>query len=234
MARRPYITPPDVPTARISRCLSFPDSLEWEALVNGFLAMGTRIENWQQLSGGIEPEEAVAACVELLNEFFEAGECAVSPIVGEGKMWFTDTPPDRWLLLDGTPASRAEYPELFALWGTQYGAGDGSTTFDIPNLIGRSPIGAGFVIAPPMSIGLGAAFGEYEHTLTIAEMPEHRHRVPKQSVTVNAAVNVATPAARTDNPATPHVETDLAGGGLPHNNVHPVWGVNFIVYAGES
>lgn len=50
--------------------------------------------------------------------------------------WGSATPPDGWLLCDGSAVSRTLYAELFAAIGTTYGAGDGSTTFNIPNLVG--------------------------------------------------------------------------------------------------
>jgi microcystin-dependent protein len=48
-----------------------------------------------------------------------------------------------WLLCDGTAVSRTTYAALFAVLGTTYGAGNGSTTFNLPDLRGRVPIGAG-------------------------------------------------------------------------------------------
>lgn len=51
--------------------------------------------------------------------------------------------PTGWLICDGTAVSRATYSDLFNLVGTTYGAGDGATTFNIPDLRGSAPIGAG-------------------------------------------------------------------------------------------
>ena len=48
-----------------------------------------------------------------------------------------------WLLADGSAVSRTTYATLFAIVGTTYGAGDGSTTFNLPDLRGRMPMGAG-------------------------------------------------------------------------------------------
>jgi len=53
------------------------------------------------------------------------------------------TPPSGWLLCDGSPVSRTTYAGLFALIGTTYGAGDGSTTFNVPDLRGSVVVGAG-------------------------------------------------------------------------------------------
>ncbi len=51
------------------------------------------------------------------------------------------TAPSGWLKCDGSAVSRTRYATLFAAIGTLYGAGDGSTTFNLPNLIGRVPFG---------------------------------------------------------------------------------------------
>lgn len=55
--------------------------------------------------------------------------------------WATNTPPANWLLADGSAVSRSVYSSLFAVIGTQYGVGDGSTTFTLPDLRGRVPVG---------------------------------------------------------------------------------------------
>jgi hypothetical protein len=51
--------------------------------------------------------------------------------------------PANWLLCDGSLVSRTTYATLFGVVGTNYGAGDGSTTFKLPDMRGRVPIGAG-------------------------------------------------------------------------------------------
>lgn len=51
--------------------------------------------------------------------------------------------PSGWLLCDGSAISRAAYSTLFGVIGTAYGAGDGSTTFNVPDLRGRVPVGKG-------------------------------------------------------------------------------------------
>ena len=53
------------------------------------------------------------------------------------------TPPTNWLLCDGSARSRATFATLFAVIGTSYGVGDGATTFNIPDMRARMPIGAG-------------------------------------------------------------------------------------------
>lgn len=86
--------------------------------------------------------------------------------------WFTGTAPTGCFILDGTAKSRTTYADLFALWGTTYGVGDGSTTFGIPDCRGQLPIGKG--TASPANGSLGATFGTLSHVHT---GPSHTHTV---------------------------------------------------------
>lgn len=67
---------------------------------------------------------------------------AVNP-VGMVAPYAGSTAPDYWLLCDGSAVSRTTYANLFAVIGSTFGAGDGSTTFNLPDLRGRTPIGVG-------------------------------------------------------------------------------------------
>ena len=62
--------------------------------------------------------------------------------VGMSVEWPANTIPDGWLLCDGSAISRTDYADLFAVIGTTWGEGDGSTTFNLPNSIGRFAEGA--------------------------------------------------------------------------------------------
>lgn len=82
-----------------------------------------------------------------------------------------------YLICDGSAVSRTTYATLFAVIGTTYGAGDGSTTFNIPNLSGKVVIGVS------NSHSLGSSGGEEEHTLLTSELPSHTHEVPQHGHT---------------------------------------------------
>lgn len=113
----------------------------------------------------------------------EKGEAATNdnnPSLPPGtiEIYSKNTVPNGYLLCNGQTVSRATYANLFAAIGTKYGAGNGSTTFNVPNLSGRTVIGTG------SSYALGATGGAethihatQNHTLTIAEMPNHNHRI---------------------------------------------------------
>ena len=82
------------------------------------------------------------------------------------------TIPDGFLVCDGSAISRSEYSDLFEVIGTTYGAGDGTTTFNLPNMQGRATVG------PDNGLALGSTGGEEAHVLLDTEIPEHTHSVP--------------------------------------------------------
>jgi microcystin-dependent protein len=60
-------------------------------------------------------------------------------------MWPTATPPTDWLICNGAAVSRTTYSTLFVLFGTTFGAGNGSTTFNVPDYRNKMPYGSGTV-----------------------------------------------------------------------------------------
>jgi len=99
--------------------------------------------------------------------------------VGEITMWGTTTAPSGWLLCDGSAVSRVTYSALFAVIGTIYGVGDGSTTFNLPNLKGKVPVG--YNTAETEFDVMGETGGEKTHALTTAELATHLHTVDPPS-----------------------------------------------------
>lgn len=83
--------------------------------------------------------------------------------------------PEGYLECDGAAVSRADYPDLFSVIGTTYGDGDGSTTFNLPNLNGR------VVIGTSQDYSVGANGGEESHSLISLEMPSHIHLIPEHT-----------------------------------------------------
>ena len=125
------------------------------------------------------------------------------------------TAPAGWLVANGSTVSRAAYPRLFSLLGTMYGVGDGSTTFGLPNLTGRSPIGVDS--GSPLINTVGKMAGEIYVTLTLPQIPPHSHSIDGH------------PQNRSDgNHDHPMYDqggtrnSGSAGGGEPHLNLHPV------------
>lgn len=83
------------------------------------------------------------------------------------------TVPAGFLLCDGSAVSRSDYATLFEVIGTTFGAGDGETTFNLPDLSGRVPLGVS------MSHALGSTGGSETVTLDESELPAHTHEVPQ-------------------------------------------------------
>jgi len=152
--------------------------------------------------------------------------------------------PTGWLLCDGRAVSRTDYPALFAAIGTAYGAGDGTSTFNLPNLQGRVPVG---MSNEPEFNFLGQWGGEKKHTLTIGEMPSHNHGVndPGHKHAVRAVTIFyygGTAGARTavttgdasNNPGDTDgsltgISIQNQGQGIPFNVVQPYVVVNYLV-----
>lgn len=87
------------------------------------------------------------------------------------------------LRADGTAYSRTTYADLFARIGTTHGAGDGSTTFNVPNLKGR--VMCGFDSAQTEFDAVGETGGAKTFTLTTAQLPAHTHTGPSHTHTTS-------------------------------------------------
>ena len=94
--------------------------------------------------------------------------------VGTIAMYAGTTAPEGWLLCDGSPLSRTAYQNLFAVIGTTFGNGDGSATFNLPDLRGRTPFGKA---ASGTFQTLGATGGVETHSHTVA-IAGHAHNLP--------------------------------------------------------
>lgn len=173
------------------------------------------------------------------------------------------TAPDGWVLAYGQAINRASYPSLFNLYNAQglpYGAGDGSTTFNVPDYRGRTPFGKddmGGTAAGRLSsalaggidgLTLGATGGEGGHALTIAELAAHAHSLNGATVTgltCNGSTSTGGGASRlssislsnggnysnNDTPSGINANSANAGSGNAHNNLPPGIVRNWIIKA---
>lgn len=140
------------------------------------------------------------------------------------------TAPTGWLMCYGQAVSRSTYANLFAVIGTTFGAGNGSTTFNVPDLRGRMAIGpdnmgggaAGRVAAATAqgytagveSIDFAHTHTTSDHTLTISEMPAHAHVNYDRGAYSHGDISVAGSlggVVSTSNSST-------VGGGAAHNH----------------
>ena len=86
-----------------------------------------------------------------------------------------------WLLCDGALASRTTYANLFGVIGETYGRGNGSTTFALPDLRGRTAVGvdgmAIRLISHPGGTQLGGSGGSATYPLSVSNLPAHSHQI---------------------------------------------------------
>jgi microcystin-dependent protein len=147
----------------------------------------------------------------------------VSP-VGSITAYAGVSAPTGWLVCDGSAISRTTYAALFAVLDTRYGVGDGSTTFNIPNLGGRVPVGVDTNQNEFRSVATYG--GEKTHILTPAEMPSHNHTAPTWNGG-SGTFEVASTQYGYDYPN--GAPTSNTGGDQPHNNLQPYLTLNFII-----
>jgi len=144
--------------------------------------------------------------------------------------------PSGWLLCYGQAVSRTTYADLFAAISTTYGTGDGSTTFNVPDLRGRVPAGKdnmGGTAASRLTTGgsgvdgatLGASGGAQTHTLTTAQIPAHTHPL---SNAAGAGGNVGAGGAGYGYPTASNTSANAGGDGA-HNNTQPTIVLNHII-----
>lgn len=150
-------------------------------------------------------------------------------VVGEMRMYGGAVAPTGWLFCDGSVISRTTYAALFAAIGTVWGAGDGTTTFGIPDMRGKAPIGVGTGTGLTAR-ALGAYLGTETVTLTTAQMPAHSHDVQRGGTGVmQSGANLGiSQSSGSGFGGTPNL-TENTGGGGSHPIMQPSAAVNFII-----
>ncbi|GAA4139966.1 phage tail protein [Leifsonia shinshuensis] len=158
------------------------------------------------------------------------------PYVGEIRMFAGNFAPVGWFFCDGSVLPIDQYPTLFNLIGTTYG-GDGTSTFQLPDLRGRFPVHQGS--GPGATFSIGQQGGSPSVTLFTMQIPRHTHtpQAAASATTANAAN--AFPAGWADVPysavdptvALAPQQLSFAGGSQPHENRQPYLAVGFIISA---
>lgn len=164
---------------------------------------------------------------------------------GTVQMYAGASAPAGWVLCDGTAYSRTvTYDGLFAVTGTTYGVGDGSTTFNVPDMRGRVPLGVGTGDASDATAhALADKEGTETHALAFAESPGHNHQWYDDGTGTNAidcaqtqdgqSYSVAGANTNFSDPIQQDLYTntqqDLSVDGSAHNNLQPSLTLNFII-----
>jgi microcystin-dependent protein len=156
--------------------------------------------------------------------------------MGEIRMGGWNFAPVGWALCNGIALSVDQNPTLFQLIGTTYG-GDGSQTFNLPDLQSRIPIHQGSGGGGNYSLGQNG--GAETVTLTVAQMPSHNHPILTNSTGgISTQPNRLAPAGtgKTDltysaagNPTPMGNLLGTYGGNQPHENLMPFQAITFVI-----
>jgi microcystin-dependent protein len=159
------------------------------------------------------------------------------------------TVPTSWLLCDGSAVSRTTYSRLYTAIGTNYGLGDGSTTFNLPNLTNKMPIGKGTGSFSTLNNQGGAE----TFSLGLTNMPAHSHYILNNTY-ATAGVGNTVPMTNVNQTMYGGADTNgntdryrlvgtggttanagitsSQGSGTAFNKMSPYIVVNFIIYTG--
>lgn len=162
--------------------------------------------------------------------------------IGVGFDFYGTTAPENYMFANGSAISRTTYAELFAIIGTTYGNGDGSTTFNLPDKRERVSVmykenSTNGTTGATLGI-MGAKGGEFKHTQTVSEIATHIHHVKSGNFplidnksantdysnnerTVNFDIN--------DTTSTPNVVAQPVGDSTPFNVMQPYLVCNYII-----
>lgn len=170
----------------------------------------------------------------------------MDPILGTIIMFAGNFAPRGWALCNGAILSIQQNAALFSLLGTTYG-GDGRTTFALPDLRGRVPVGSGNGPGLP-SVTQGEKAGSSNTTLTVGNLPAHKHNVGLRAET--ALGDNADPTGRmlsftsgsadsriyaAEVPAQEvamhpnSISEQMVGSGQPVSNMQPYLGMIYII-----
>jgi microcystin-dependent protein len=153
------------------------------------------------------------------------------PFIGQIQPVAFSYAPNGWALCNGQALSIAQYTALFAVIGTAYG-GNGTTTFNLPDLRGRVPkgMGTGGGLA---TYAMGASGGAESVVLSTTQMPAHTHPLPAASGLGTTDVPTgAVPAAGGSFAPTANVAltpTASTGSGVPVPILTPYATINWII-----
>lgn len=183
------------------------------------------------------PQDAVP------KAYVDAGLAAIAAVPpGTMSAFAGSTVPLGWVICDGRALSTVTFPALFSAIG--YAHGGSGSTFNVPDLRGRTPMGMDDFGGSLSSSGpanrvtnvqadvLGGSLGTETHTLTSAEMPSHTHSYTDRyfaSGSGGALTGVTSPSTTTNTFATFAGTTDSTGTGSAHNNMQPSIAMLYII-----
>lgn len=174
---------------------------------------------------------------QIATTAFAMGAAALVMPSGAMLQWPTATAPTGFLLCDGEAKSRTIYSALFAVIGETFGAGDGTTTFNVPNFENRFPVGAGDLYAVGATGGSKDAVAvSHTHTAT-QDAHTHSYQTGYQGSVSSSGTNGNFGGGTPDDTsyiystgsATPAITVASAGESGTNKNLPPYLGIYFII-----
>lgn len=174
----------------------------------------------------LTPSAAPTTDYQVPNKKYVDDEIAALDLIPVGSIfpYAGSSAPIGFLFCDGSAVSRTTYSGLFAITSTTYGVGNGSTTFNVPDLRGGIPVGRNALDANFTS--LGQTGGEATHTLTVNELAVHSHNY---SVLDVSSAGFGSDGSYGFQIITQTDTSGSAGGGAAHNNLQPYLVINYII-----
>jgi microcystin-dependent protein len=233
-----WLTPNTLPPDVTCRALFIPNDEQFIANVRGLLQTFTFPESFDQY-GSLTPDQTADAYVPMFDAFcFQEGPCRM---IGEIVTYAgaSSPKPTLWLECDGSSLLRSDYPDLFVVIGTIYGATDGSH-FNLPDLRGRVVVDAGSGPGlTPRAVGDNG--GEETHQLTVMELASHSHtdagHVHSEGNALPAVgaaiVGVPIPSAVPSVGVTGSASANIVASGndVPHNTMQPFLSLLYLIVA---
>jgi len=228
------------PLGDICVSLFIPADIDYHALLLGVIRQledinyYERDDNYDDTGAQTVSAQWRERTITPLIEALANGEsCSVMSVpTGSAMQYFGTSAPDGWLFCDGAAISRTTYADLFSVIGTTYGVGNGSSTFNLPDMRGRAAIGAGQGTGLT-NRALGAIIGAETHQISTNEMPSHSHNRNSSGLTESILQNGSSGGIRAFASGSLQTltlsVTGTAGANSAHNNMQPSLVTNFII-----
>ena len=173
------------------------------------------------------------------------GNIIAQGMAGMVQMFAGSTAPTGWLMCDGSAVSRTTYATLFSVIGTTWGSGDGSTTFNLPDLRGRAPVGAGTGsgLTARSLAAKGGSQNIQAHTHAFTQPTVKTELLFQKNAASGSAVNRVAGSNLSDPAATSTYTAAVTGGAVgavsgastgTAGNMPPFTVVNFIICTGKT
>lgn len=218
-------------------------SLTVAEMDNNLRKLRDAIDANEQLTGvslntdGTLKDGAVSSTAKIADGVVTRAKLAADAKVPSGMIMSwpnTGALPSGWLECNGAAVSRTTYADLFAAIGTTWGAGDGSTTFNLPDLQRRTLVGAGGSGTADLGNAVGNTGGVEGVTLTQGHLPAS---MSLSTVTNNwnngaptgGSTRILSDVEYTDGQYTATQTYTNAGGGVSHNNIQPSAVIRWVV-----